>query len=159
MTAAINRVMNCTVLAALVAVTPRASLVGKEPNLMACMCNSDRILARLSALNDSRFVLFRYWSMMCVCEYMRENFNCMNEHVYRRKRSREELECFYISIGIYAMYCLMCANVRFVVVQLDFSRCDVHWCLTVCGYKMFWLYAVARSLSRFGKQMCRSCFM
>jgi hypothetical protein len=31
--------------------------------------------------------------------------------------------------------------------------------LNICGYKMFWLYAVARSHSRFGKQMCRACFM
>jgi hypothetical protein len=60
MTAPINHVINYTVLAALVVVMPRASLVGKEPSLMACMCNSDRISARLFALNDSRFVLFTY---------------------------------------------------------------------------------------------------
>jgi hypothetical protein len=45
----INRVLNCAVLAALV-ITPRASLVGKEPKLMACMRNSNRILARLFTL-------------------------------------------------------------------------------------------------------------
>jgi hypothetical protein len=43
-----------------VVVTPRPSLVGKKPSLMACMCNSDRISARLFALNDSRSVLFTY---------------------------------------------------------------------------------------------------
>jgi hypothetical protein len=45
----INRVLNSAVLAALV-VTPRASLVGKEPKLMACMRNSNQISARLFAL-------------------------------------------------------------------------------------------------------------
>ena len=49
-----------------VVVTPRASLVGKEPRLMACMCNSDRISARLFALNDWRLVLFM-WLVDDVC--------------------------------------------------------------------------------------------
>uniref|UniRef100_A0A804N468 Uncharacterized protein n=1 Tax=Zea mays TaxID=4577 RepID=A0A804N468_MAIZE len=31
-------------------ITPRASLVGKEPKLMACMRNSNRILARTERL-------------------------------------------------------------------------------------------------------------
>jgi hypothetical protein len=31
----------------------------------------------------------------------------MNEHVYRRKRTRKELGCFYILIGKYDMRCLM----------------------------------------------------
>jgi hypothetical protein len=35
-----------------------------------------------------------------------------------------------------------------------FGRYDVHWCLNMCGYKMFWLYAMARSHSRFGKKTC-----
>jgi hypothetical protein len=43
-----------------VVITPRSSLVGKEPRLMACKCNSDRISARLFALNDLRFVLFTW---------------------------------------------------------------------------------------------------
>jgi hypothetical protein len=43
-----------------VVVTPRPSLVGKKPRLMACKCNSDRISARLFALNDLRFVLFTW---------------------------------------------------------------------------------------------------
>jgi hypothetical protein len=60
MAAPTNRVINCVVLAALVVVTPPALLIGKEPSLMACMCGSDRISARLFALNDSRFVLFTY---------------------------------------------------------------------------------------------------
>jgi hypothetical protein len=110
--------------------------------------------ARLFALYDCDLFYIRIRSMMCLRVYMRVKINCMNEHVYRRKRSRKELECFYISIGIYAMCCLMCANVRFVVVQLYFSRCDVHWCWKVCGYKMFWSYVVARLPSRFGMQTC-----
>jgi hypothetical protein len=39
-------------------VTSRSSLVGKETSLMACMCNSDRISARLFALYD--YDLFTY---------------------------------------------------------------------------------------------------
>jgi hypothetical protein len=49
-----------------VVITPRASLVGKEPRLRACMCNSDRISARLFALNDWRLVLFM-WLVDDVC--------------------------------------------------------------------------------------------
>jgi hypothetical protein len=69
------------VLAALVVVTHRASLVGKEPKLMACMRNSNQILTRLFALNDLRFVLFTclvddVHVRICVGKY-----NCMNRSV------------------------------------------------------------------------------
>ena len=66
----------------------------------------------------------------------------MNERVYRRKRSRKELECFYISIGIYAMYCLMCAICSlYNYILVDVVYIGIGMCV---GIKMFWLYAVAR---------------
>jgi hypothetical protein len=70
---------------ALVVVMPRSSLVGKEPSLMACMCNSDRISTRLFALYDCDLFYLLIRSMMCLHVYMRVKINCMNEHVYRRK--------------------------------------------------------------------------
>jgi hypothetical protein len=70
------------VLAALVVVTPRASLLGKEPKLMACMRNFNRILARLFTLSDSRFVLFTLLvDIVHVCLYVWEKYNCMNGSV------------------------------------------------------------------------------
>jgi hypothetical protein len=47
--------------------------------------------------------------MLCMCVYVYENVLVRIEVRGERKRSRKELGCFYISIGIYAMCCLMCA--------------------------------------------------
>jgi hypothetical protein len=58
MAAPTNRVINCVVLAALVVVTPRASLVGKEAQTNGMHARHES--ARLFALNDSRFALFTY---------------------------------------------------------------------------------------------------
>jgi hypothetical protein len=63
--------------------------------------------ARLFALYGCDLFYLRIRSMMCLRVYMRVKINCMNEHVYRRKRSRKGLGCFYVSIGRCAMCCLM----------------------------------------------------
>ena len=60
----------------------------------------------------------------------------------KEKGSRKELGCFYISIGIYAMCCLMCAICSlYKYILVDVVYIGVGMCV---GIKMFWLYAVAR---------------
>jgi hypothetical protein len=72
MTAPLNHVINCVVPAA--PYRRHASLVGKEPKLMGRMRNSNRISARLFALNDSRFALFTYSvDDVPACLYVCEN--------------------------------------------------------------------------------------
>jgi hypothetical protein len=84
----------------------------------------------------------------------------MNTYI-EENEVEQELECFYIfgriTFAVREQEVVRC--VRFVVCLVCFGLCGVHGCLIMCRYKMFWLYTVARSLSRFGKQMCRTCFM
>ena len=69
----------------------------------------------------------------------------------KEKEVEKNSDVSYISIGIYAMCCLMCA----ICSLYDYILVDgVHWCWSVCRYKMFWLYVVARLPSRLGKQTC-----
>jgi hypothetical protein len=60
----------CRLIAALVNVTPCASLVGKEPKTNGMHARHES--ARLFALYDCDLFYLRIWSMMCVCEYVRE---------------------------------------------------------------------------------------
>jgi hypothetical protein len=73
----------CRLIAALVNVTPCASLVGKEPKTNGMHARHES--ARLFALYDCDLFYLRIRSMMCLRVYMRVKINCMNEHVYRRK--------------------------------------------------------------------------
>ena len=73
----------CRLIAALVNVTPCASLVGKEPKTNGMHARHES--ARLFALYDCDLFYLRIRSMMCLRVYMRVKINCMNERVYRRK--------------------------------------------------------------------------
>ena len=127
-----------------VVVTPRPSLVGKKPSLMACMCNSDRISARLFALNDSRSVLFTYLVddvRVWICAW---NYNCINEHVYRRKWSRTRTRMFLyfgrITFAVREQEVVWC--VRFVVCLNTFWSM---WCVLVFEYMWLrWFIYVSR---------------
>ena len=50
--------------------------------------------------------------------------------------------------------CAICSLSNYVLVDVVYIGVGIY-----VGIKMFWLYAVARSHSCFGKQMCHACFM
>jgi hypothetical protein len=65
----------------------------------------------------------------------------MNTYI-EENEVEQELGCFYISIGIYAIRCLMCAICSlYNYILVDVVYIGVEMCV---GIKMFWLYAVAR---------------
>jgi hypothetical protein len=66
-----NHIINYVVLAALVDVTPRASLVGKEPKLMACMRDTSRSGCSPRMIHDLFYL--HIWSMMCMWLYVCES--------------------------------------------------------------------------------------
>jgi hypothetical protein len=52
------------------------------------------------------------------------------------------------------LMCAICSLYNYILVDVVYI--GVGMCV---GIKMFWLYAVARPHSRFGKNVCRACFM